>query len=121
MINLQAPDRRTWQHFAEGVADRSLDPVLLRSWRRSTDGGASFEGPPPQAAFVERSELLERQARLDRMRRIARGIIDELVGTLEHTGYVGLITDAEGVILDGFGGGSFLGRAQRSQLTVGAR
>lgn len=122
MLTLTNPSVNHWREFVDRGSTEDVSDVLLRSWMRSRAKGARVAGPTvPDVAFVGRSELQIRQGERDRLRWVARRILGDLDPTLDGAGYVGLLTDRDGVILDRFGGGDFLARAERAQLTTGAR
>lgn len=121
MLTLPSPSPALWRQFTEGRPIVELPRELLRSWTRARGAGAAFEGLPDTDGFVSTHDLDDRREAADRLRAGARTALRDLGPTLGAAGYLGLLTDPDGVILDQFGGGGFLDKAGRAQLVEGAR
>lgn len=118
MLHLKSPSRQDWQNFVEGL-DRDVgNAPLNRSWRRSIDAGVAATGEA--VSFVGSNTLLERRAQFDELRYHSLEVLDELAESLAESGYVAVLADTNGVILDRRGGGRFLDAAQQAQLVEGA-
>lgn len=107
--------------FAAGQNASRIPAALLRSWRRARAEGAPIEGDPAASAFVSDYELVERRSQHDELRARSLESLDELQAHLSRAGYLALLTDPNGVILDQRGGGDFLDRSGLVHLVAGAR
>ncbi len=118
MLQLKSPSRDQWKAFVEGK-ERSVAPEsLIRSWERSLEAGVPATGEA--VSFVDSSTLLDRRAEQDELRHHSLEVLDELAESLAESGYVAVLADTQGVILDRRGGGQFLDAAQQAQLVEGA-
>lgn len=71
-------------------------------------------------SFVDSHSLVERRESQDELRHHSLEVLDELAESLAQSGYVAVLADTSGVILDRRGGGQFLDAAQHAQLIEGA-
>jgi len=120
MLTLHSPAPLAWRAFAGGRRDVDAGADVLRSWMRARANGARFEGLPVGDAFVGDRDLDTRRDAMDELLAASHAALGPLVSTLQNAGYVGVLTDRDGVILDQMGGGAFLAQAARAQLVPGA-
>lgn len=118
MMHLESPSLDAWRAFVDGDERAVTSEELRRTWQRSVLAGVPAYGDA--VAFVDNGTLQDRRAEQDELRHHSLDVMDELSETLSRSGYVAVLADANGIILDRRGGGEFLDAAHHAQLVEGA-
>lgn len=110
-----------WQHFIE---KRKLDQILVseevaRSWIRCTKYGVDPYSLNDRDILNEKA-LRERIQREKQLMEIAAPVMQDLYGLIKGSGFVVLLTDSQGYILESLGDPDFVAKAQKILLMVGA-
>lgn len=96
-----------------------LPELIQASWRRCRHAGMSSHWHIEQSPLSD-GELHLQQEHNRQLRKLALREMQTLAASLENTGRILLLSDANGVILDSMGDHDFLGRARRVSLMPGA-
>lgn len=116
---LKQPDSSLWERFMRDPAELgSADPVVTR-WARVRDLGVSPEAAQ-EPAVLAAGQLAERRERVESVVKAAQPLLVRAAGAFSARDYSLLLADADGVIIERFGGGGFEPTAQRNRLIAGA-
>lgn len=116
------PPRADVKHAAlTGDSPRGVAAPLLASWERSRAQGADPDGAYGLEQWIldERS-LLDARGRCEALRRHASSVLGGFAAACSSKGFVALLADAEGVVVDSYAGGAFSDEAKRLRLIAGA-
>jgi len=108
-----------WNKFvATGEIDPGVPYLIGQSWARCRVLGHD-PMRAPAVTVVEREDLKRRRERNLDLLAVAMPILDELQGLVQELGFVTLLTDGEGVILEMFAGGSLRDAGLEGNLQAG--
>jgi len=98
----------------------SRNPVLQR-WHRCRTLGADPDGVhAAEHAIVDESRLHEAHERTEELKRGAESILGGFASACSRTDFVGVLSDAGGVVVQTLGVGTFADEAHRARLVEGA-
>lgn len=96
------------------------DDRIQRSWRRCVEDYALDPTRPTPAHIIEGSRLREHRDQIEDFLQVARTGMEQLYKRVCDLGYVLLLTDAQGVVVDFIGNDRWQGELRRSGLYLGA-
>jgi transcriptional regulator of acetoin/glycerol metabolism len=103
-----------------GMEPVEVVPAIARSWNRCVHEFGLDPARDEPIVVLDRRELKDRQAALERLRAIAQGEMATLYQQLAGSGFSVLLTDKEGVVLDFLGDPSFTETAALCGMLEGA-
>jgi len=111
--------KEEWDKFvATGECDPAVPPLIAQSWLRCRALGHDPEREPA-VVVVEREELEQRVARNRDLLTVAVPILDELQALVQDLGFLTLLTDSDGVILEMLSGGKLRDDGLEGNLRAG--
>lgn len=111
--------RESWEKFAvTGEAGSDVPPLIAQSWARCRALGLDPRNVPA-AQVVGREDLERRIARNRDLLTVAMPVVYELQALVEELGFMTLLTDADGVILELLSAGKFRGNGLEGNLQRG--
>src|SRR5574343_2098267 len=107
--------------FDQGTLPEGLvDPLIIRSWERCRRFGIG-EGPYlPVAEALDRVALKTEQERNRYLLQQGRPIMEHVFEQIRESGSMGILADANGLLLETVGDPDFVSRADRVALLAGA-
>ncbi len=112
-------DKEAWNKFVStGECVPDVAPLIAQSWVRCRALGHDPKREPA-VAVVEREELERRVARNRDLLTVAVPILDELQALVKDLGFLTLLTDDDGVILEMLSGGKLRDAGLEGNLRVG--
>jgi hypothetical protein len=115
---LRSPDPTLWERFLEDPGRLPADDPVVARWARVRALGVSPEGQEP--VVLEASHLAEHKEQLACLLEAAYPLLWDAAREFSRRDYTLLLADAEGVIVERFGGGAFEAVARQSRLVEGA-
>lgn len=111
--------KEAWNRFANtGEIGRGVTPLIGQSWARCRILGHDPKRTP-SVVVVQREDLERRVARNRDLLTVAMPILHELQALVEALGFVTLLTDNEGIILEMLAGGKLRDAGLEGNLQVG--
>lgn len=84
----------------QGRRELVLEDSILRSWKRCLEGYTIKPAEQHQTLVIEHPRLVEHYQRMDSLLQIAGTEIEGLYRQISHSGYIIVLTDGEGIILN---------------------
>ena len=111
--------KEAWNRFvATGECVPAVAPLIAQSWTRCRALGHDPRRGPP-VVVVEREELERRVARNRDLLTVAVPILDELQALVKDLGFLTMLTDSDGVILEMLSGGQLRDAGLEGNLRAG--
>lgn len=109
-----------WSDFLAGAPGPYSNPAVVERWTRARDLGAKAEGAHPYDFVLGEQRLRERQERAGALIAAGEQTLACTSRLLGERNFVLVLSDADGVLLEARGGGSFSAAAQRAGLVPGS-
>ncbi len=117
---LQNVSEAQWIDFQGGAAGPFAYPEVIERWTRARDLGATAEGLRPDDLVLGEERLRERRDRAGSLLFSAEQTLACTSRLLSDKGFVLLVSDADGVLLETRGGGDFAPVASQGRLVAGS-
>lgn len=121
--DLRVRDART-AFFDQGAPADALVPLVgpvVKSWSRCVSGGLEASTRAGDIGPVSDSQLRETRDRNAFLLSHARGVLSHLYEQIRSTGSVVILSDGNGLVLEGLGDPDFVNRADQVALKAGAQ
>lgn len=121
--DLRVRDART-AFFDQGAPADALVPLVgpvVKSWSRCVTGGLEASTRAGDIGPVSDSQLRETRDRNAFLLSHARGVLSHLYEQIRSTGSVVILSDGNGLVLEGLGDPDFVNRADQVALKAGAQ
>ncbi|WP_419190937.1 sigma-54-dependent Fis family transcriptional regulator [Saltatorellus ferox] len=121
LLRLTPPRAEIKLAVLTGLVQEGVEAPLLATWNRSRELGADADGSHAlEEGVLDASTLAAARARSEGLRRHASSVLGGFAAACEASDFVAVLADADGVVVDTFGGGAFAREAERLRLIEGA-
>ncbi|TNE47160.1 MAG: sigma-54-dependent Fis family transcriptional regulator [Deltaproteobacteria bacterium] len=119
-LHLKSTSLQDWERFLKRtLSPHELSQVLWRCWERAVQHEVNPQGPA-QEPVVTAPTLAHKREPLKPLLEAKPDLLNNIADTLSKQNFKLLFTDAEGIVVQGWGGGSFAEHANLLRLIPGS-